>query len=187
MREASLHKSVIAIKAGCSAAAAKAAASHTGAITGADDVLEAAFRRSGVLRVQSLSELFDMAEVLGKQSRPNGPRLAIVTNAGGPGVLATDALIRGGGALSPLADATLAELDRLLPPHWSHANPVDVLGDASPERFVAAAQVVAEDPNCDGILTILTPQAMTDPTRTAAGLGKLNTAPNGTRERHGWR
>lgn len=175
-REASLHKSVIAIKAGCSAAAAKAAASHTGAITGADDVLEAAFRRSGVLRVQSLSELFDMAEVLGKQPRPAGPRLAIVTNAGGPGVLATDALVRGGGELSRLADATLAELDRLLPPHWSHANPVDVLGDASPERFVAAAQVVAEDPNCDGILAIITPQAMTDPTRTAEGLGKLNTA-----------
>jgi acetyltransferase len=173
-REASLRKPVIVIKAGRSAAAAKAAASHTGALVGADDVLDAAFRRSGVLRVRTLSELFVMAEVLDKQPRPRGPRLAIVTNAGGPGVLATDTVVSRGGELAALTNEAIEALNRALPAHWSHANPVDVLGDASAERFVSAAEIVIADSQNDGVLAILTPQAMTEPIATAAGLVRMN-------------
>ena len=104
------------------------------------------------------------------QPRPRGPRLTIVTNAGGPGVLATDALIGGGGELAPLAAETVAALDRFLPAHWSHGNPIDVLGDAGPDRYAKALEVAARDPNTDGLLVVLTPQAMTDPTQTAEGL-----------------
>jgi acetyltransferase len=169
-REVALTKPIIVIKAGRTQAAATAAASHTGALTGSDLVLDAAFRRSGVLRVESIAELFYMAEVLAKQPRPTGPRLTILTNAGGPGVLATDALIGQRGELARLSDATRAALDRLLPPHWSHNNPVDILGDASPERYAQALVIAAADENSDGLLVILTPQAMTDPTRTAEAL-----------------
>src|SRR3954466_4148020 len=129
-REVTLSKPIIVIKAGRTEAAAKAAASHTGALTGSDEVLDAAFRRAGVLRVQNIAELFYMAEVLGKQPRPKGPRLTILTNAGGPAVLATDALIGGGGELSTLSEQTRDELNDVLPPHWSRNNPVDILGDA---------------------------------------------------------
>jgi acetyltransferase len=166
-REVALTKPIIVIKAGRSGAAARAAASHTGTLTGSDEVLDAAFRRSGVLRVGSIAELFYMAEVLGKQPRPRGPRLCIVTNAGAPGVLATDALIMNGGELTALSDSSLAELNRLLPRHWSHGNPIDVLDDADPERYVRALDIAAADPNSDGLLVVLTPQAMTDPTQTA--------------------
>jgi acetyltransferase len=166
-REVALAKPIIVIKAGRSAAAARAAASHTGTLTGSDEVLDAAFRRSGVLRVSSIAELFYMAEVLGKQPRPRGPRLSIVTNAGAPGVLATDALVANGGELTVLSDQAKAELSLLLPPHWSHGNPIDVLDDAGPERYVKALEIAAADPNSDGLLVILTPQAMTDPTQTA--------------------
>src|SRR5713101_3231646 len=118
-REVALSKPIIAIKAGRTEAAAKAAASHTGTLAGRDEVLDAAFRRCGVLRVSNISDLFYMSEVLAKQPRPKGPRLTIVTNAGGPGVLATDALILQGGELAELSSGTIAELDRILPPHWS--------------------------------------------------------------------
>ena len=134
-REVALTKPIIVIKVGRTGAAAKAAASHTGALTGSDDVLDAAFRRVGVLRVDTIEELFDLAELLGKQPRPAGPRLAIVTNGGGPGVLATDALIECGGKLAELSAKTFDELNKLLPPHWSRGNPVDILGDASPETL----------------------------------------------------
>jgi acetyltransferase len=169
-REVALTKPIIVIKPGRTEAAARAAASHTGSLTGSDDVLDAAFRRCGVLRVDRIAELFSMAEVLGKQPRPRGPRLTIVTNAGGPGVLATDALIEGGGALAPLSPATIEALDKVLPPHWSHGNPIDVLGDAGPERYARAVEIAANDPDSDGLLIILTPQAMTDPTQTAEQL-----------------
>ncbi len=169
-REVALTKPIIVIKAGRTEAAAKAAASHTGALTGSDDVLDAAFRRCGVLRVNTIAELFYMAEVLAKQPRPKGPRLTILTNAGGPGVLACDALIASGGELTPLSPETLAAFDALLPPHWSRNNPVDVLGDADPERYAKALEIAAKDPASDGMLVILTPQAMTDPTRTAEAL-----------------
>ena len=166
-REVALTKPIIVIKPGRTEGAAKAAASHTGSLTGSDEVLEVAFRRSGVLRVNSIAELFYMAEVLGKQPRPQGRRLTILTNAGGPGVLATDALITNGGELAKLSDETMEAFDQLLPAAWSHNNPVDILGDASPERYAKALEIAAKDPNSDGILVILTPQAMTDPTKTA--------------------
>jgi len=166
-RKVAITKPIIIIKPGRTEGAAKAAASHTGSLTGSDEVLEVAFRRSGVLRVNGIAELFYMAEVLGKQPRPNGPRLTILTNAGGPGVLATDALISNGGALAKLSDETMEAFDDLLPAAWSHNNPVDILGDASPERYAKALEIAAKDPNSDGILVILTPQAMTDPTKTA--------------------
>jgi acetyltransferase len=172
-REVALTKPIIIIKPGRSAAAAKAAASHTGSLTGSDEVLEAAFRRSGVLRVGSIADLFYMAEVLSKQPTPKGPRLTIVTNAGGPGVLATDALIMGGGELSELTPATMEAYNAVLPATWSHNNPVDIIGDASPERYAKALEIAAKDPNSDGMLVILTPQAMTDPTQIAEQLKPL--------------
>jgi acetyltransferase len=169
-REVALTKPIIAIKVGRSGAAAKAAASHTGALTGSDDVLDAAFRRVGVLRVDTIEELFGLAELLGKQPRPAGPRLAIVTNGGGPGVLATDALIECGAKLAELSGDTFAQLNKLLPPHWSRGNPVDILGDASPEKYAKAVEIVARDENNDGLLVILSPQAVTEPSQTAERL-----------------
>ena len=172
-REVALNKPIIVIKPGRTAAAAKAAASHTGSLTGSDEVLEAAFRRSGVLRVNNIADLFYMAEVLSKQPSPKGPRLTIVTNAGGPGVLATDALITGGGELAELSPETMESFNAVLPPTWSHNNPVDIIGDASPERYAKALEIAAKDPNSDGMLVILTPQAMTDPTQIAEQLRPL--------------
>src|SRR5271165_5050310 len=166
-REVALTKPIIVIKSGRTEEASQAAASHTGSLTGSNDVLDAAFRRCGVLRVDRISELFSMAEIVNTQPRLKGPRLTILTNAGGPGVLATDALIAGGGQLAHLASESIESLNRILPRPWSHGNPVDLLGDASPDRYAQALEVVAKDPNTDGVLVILTPQAMTDPTRTA--------------------
>lgn len=169
-RTVAAKKPVIAIKVGRTAAAARAAASHTGAMTGSDDVLDAAFERAGVLRVDTIEELFDMAEVLAKQSLPQGPALAVVTNAGGPGALATDALVRSGGEMAELSDSTLERLDQCLPAHWSHGNPVDVLGDADAARFTEALRAVTADPGVHGLLTVLTPQAMTHPSAVAQAL-----------------
>jgi acetyltransferase len=169
-REVALRKPIIVIKAGRSEAASKAASSHTGALTGSDEVFDAAMRRCGVLRVQSISDLFHMAEVLDKQPRPWGPRLTIVTNAGGPGVLATDALIANGGELAALSQETLAALDQFLPPHWSRGNPIDILGDAEPEQYARALEIARKDPGSDGLLVILAPQGMTDPARVAERL-----------------
>ncbi len=166
-REVALTKPIIVIKPGRTEGAAKAAASHTGSLTGSDEVLEVAFRRSGVLRVNSIAELFYMAEVLGKQPSPKGPRLTILTNAGGPGVLAADALITNGGELTKISPEAMEAFNEILPASWSHNNPVDIIGDASPERYAKALEIAARDPNSDGILVILTPQAMTDPTKTA--------------------
>lgn len=172
-REVALTKPIIVLKVGRTDAAAKAAASHTGALTGSDDVLEAAFRRVGVLRVNTIGELFNLAELLAKQPNPRGPRLSIVTNAGGPGALATDALVTGGGQLATLSSSTTAELDKFLPPHWSHGNPIDVLGDAAPARYARAVTLAAQDPQSDGVLVILTPQAMTDAKGTAEAICSL--------------
>src|SRR6476620_6266860 len=168
-REVSLRKPIIVIKPGRTESARKAAASHTGSITGSDEVFEAAFHRCGILRVASISELFDMAEVLSKQPRPRGPRLAVVTNAGGAGVLAVDALLASGGQLATLSQDTPEKLNKLLPAAWSHANPVDTLGDCLPEMYAKALQTVADDPGCDAVLSILAPQGMTEPEQ-AAGL-----------------
>jgi acetyltransferase len=170
-REVALTKPIIVIKTGRTEAAAKASASHTGSLAGSDNVLDAAFRRCGVVRVNTISELFDMAEVWAKQPRrPKGPRLTIITNAGGPGVLATDALISAGGALAELSEGTVTALNEILPRHWSHGNPIDILGDADPDRYTKALDIAVEDPNSDGLLVILTPQAMTDPTQIAEQL-----------------
>jgi acetyltransferase len=169
-REVALSKPIIVIKAGRTEAASKAASSHTGAMTGSDDVFDAALRRCGVLRVQSISDLFYMAEVLSKQPRPRGPRLTIVTNAGGPGVLATDALIPNGGELTPLSQDSLRALNAFLPSHWSHANPIDILGDADPERYGKAVEIAIADPSSDGLLVILAPQGMTNPAEVARRL-----------------
>jgi acetyltransferase len=169
-REVALNKPIIVIKAGRSEAAAKAAASHTGSLAGSDEVLEAAFRRSGVLRVNSIADLFYMSEALSKQPSPKGPRLTIVTNAGGPGVLATDALAASGAELTGLSPETLDSLNQVLPAAWSHNNPIDVLGDASPERYAKAVEIAAKDLDSDGLLVVLTPQSMTDPTQTAERL-----------------
>ncbi len=172
-REVALSKPIIVIKPGRTQAAAKAAASHTGALTGQDDVLDAAFRRCGVLRVDTIAELFYLAEALDKQPRPKGPRLAIVTNAGGAAVLATDALLTSGGELAEVSAATIAQLDAFLPPHWSHQNPIDILGDASAETYAKAVDIAIQDPNTDGTLVVLAPQAMTDPAAVAQKLAAL--------------
>jgi acetyltransferase len=155
-------KPIIILKVGKSAAGAKAALSHTGSITGNDRVFDAAFKRVGILRVATISELFDCAKTLAMEEQPKGNRLAIVTNAGGPGVIATDMLIDLHGETAKLSDASLKQLDSFLPTQWSHGNPVDVLGDADKERYRKAVEVCLNDPNTDGVLTILTPQAMTD-------------------------
>ena len=172
-REVALNKPIIVIKAGRTEQAARAAASHTGSLAGSDDVLDAAFRRVGVLRVNSIADIFYMTEVLARQPRPTGPKLAIVTNAGGPGVLATDAVLLGGGELAELSPATSEALDKVLPPHWSHANPVDIIGDAGPERFEKAVEIVAKDPDADGLLVIMTPQGMTNPALIAEKLTRF--------------
>jgi acetyltransferase len=169
-REVALSKPIIVIKAGRSEAASRAAASHTGALTGSDEVLDAAFRRSGVLRVYNIADLFYMAEVLGRQPRPRGPRLTILTNAGGPGVLATDSLVANGGELAELSPESLRQLDEFLPAHWSHNNPIDVLGDSDSERYVRALDIAVQDPNSDGLLVILVPHAMADPVQVAERL-----------------
>jgi acetyltransferase len=171
-REVSLRKPIIIIKPGRTEAARKAAASHTGALTGSDEVFEAAFRRCGILRVSTIGELFDMAEVLSKQPRPRGPRLAVVSNAGGLGVLATDALLASGGQLADFSPETYSALNQVLPEAWSHANPIDTLGDSGPELYVQALEIAARDKGCDAVLSILAPQGMTEPEKSATLLSK---------------
>ena len=169
-RDIALSKPIIVIKGGKTSAAAEAAASHTGTLTGSDAVLDAAFRRTGVVRVDHIDDLFSMAEVLSKQPRPRGPRLSVLTNAGGPGVLATDTLIQGGGELAELTDDTIESFDEILPDAWSGGNPIDILGDADPDRYADSLEIAGKDENTDGLLVILTPQAMTEPTETARKL-----------------
>lgn len=166
-RSFSRHKPIVAYKAGRFPQSAQAAASHTGALAGVDAVYEAAFIRAGIVRIYDIGDLFACAALLARRKAPVGPRLAIVTNAGGPGVMATDALLARGGALAQLAPETIGQLDALLPPYWSHGNPIDVLGDAPPERFAAGIRCALEDPEVDAVLAVLTPQAMTAPTGTA--------------------
>lgn len=169
-REIALEKPIIVIKPGRSQAAAQAAASHTGSLAGSDEVFNAALKRVGVLRVDSIAELFSMASVLSRQPLPKGPRLTIVTNAGGPAVLATDSTVMNGAELATLTDKTKNELSTFLPAAWSHSNPVDILGDASPEKYAKTLNVLAEDTGNDGILVILSPQDMTDALGTAEAL-----------------
>lgn len=171
-RRVSMKKPIIVIKAGRTAAAAKAAASHTGSLTGSDEVLDAAFKRAGVMRVDGIDDIYDLTNTLSKQPLPQGRRLCIVTNAGGPGVLATDALAQGGGQIAELSKDSMDAFNALLPPMWSHNNPVDILGDAEPSRYVKCLEIAAKDPNIDGMLVIMTPQGMTNPTAIAETLEK---------------
>ncbi len=166
-REIALEKPIIVIKAGRSSAAAQAAASHTGSLAGSDEVFDAALERAGVLRVNTIGELFQMASLLARQPKPKGPRLSIITNAGGPAVLATDSVVQHGAELAPLGEQAMHELNQHLPAAWSHSNPIDILGDAKPERYAKTLDVVSKDSESDGILVILSPQDVTDPTRTA--------------------
>lgn len=166
-RSVSRVKPIIVVKSGRSEAAARAAASHTGALAGQDEAYNAAFRRAGIIRVDTIGQLFNCADALGKMKRPLGGNLAIITNAGGPGVMAVDAFSKWRVEPAVLAAATIQQLDEFLPVHWSRNNPVDVLGDAPPERFLKATRVLLAAPEVDGLAIILSPQAMTDPSGAA--------------------
>jgi acetyltransferase len=163
-------KPIVAYKAGRFADSAQAAASHTGALAGVDAVYEAAFRRAGIVRVFDLDEVFDCAGMLARPRIPKGPRLAIITNAGGPGVMACDALLDRRGVLAKLSPATIERLNACLPPYWSHGNPVDILGDAPAQRYADAATAALTDEGVDAVLVLLTPQAMTEPTASATAI-----------------
>jgi len=167
LRVAARMKPVIVVKAGRHQAGSRAAVSHTGALVGADDVFDAALARAGAVRAFTIEQLFAAAQILSSGVRAEGNRLAIVTNGGGPGVLATDRAVELGLSLSELGPATLERLDAALPAHWSHANPIDILGDAPPERYHEAVAACLDDPNVDGVVAMLTPQAMTRPLEAA--------------------
>jgi acetyltransferase len=160
-------KPIIVIKSGRYKEGAKAAASHTGALAGEDAIYEAAFRRSGVVRVMDIMDLFNCSSILAKQPRPMGPNIAIVTNAGGPGVLATDSIIEKGGKLAQLSPETIEKLNKVLPSTWSHGNPVDIIGDGDDERYQKAIEICLEDKNIDGLLVLCVPQVVADPNKLA--------------------
>ncbi|MFA4936602.1 MAG: GNAT family N-acetyltransferase, partial [Candidatus Methanoperedens sp.] len=160
-------KPIIVVKSGRSVESAKAAASHTGAITGEDMVYDAAFKRAGIVRVKDIADLFNCAEAIGKQPLPKGPNLAIITNAGGPGVMASDSIVSLGGKLAQLSSETIEKLNSVLPSHWSKGNPIDLLGDANALRYVAAAEACFSDENADCVLIIYTPQGSSDPAEIA--------------------
>ena len=166
-------KPIIVYKAGRFPESARAASSHTGAIASEDTVYDAVFRRAGMARVYDIGNIFNFTDLIGRKSIPKGPNLAIVTNAGGPGVMATDTLISKGGKLVKLEEETIQKLNAFLPHFWSHGNPVDVIGDTDPKRYSDATKIVIEDPNVDAVLVILTPQAMTQPTETAKQIAQI--------------
>jgi acetyltransferase len=166
-------KPIIVVKAGRFSESAKAAASHTGSLTGEDMIYDAAFKRAGIVRVEEISDLFNCAEVLGMQPLPRGPNLAIVTNAGGPGIMATDALIARRGKLAKLSQKTMKTFNKTLPRYWSRGNPIDILGDAKADRYRTVAEACFEDENVDGILIIYTPQGVVDPAEIARSIVKL--------------
>lgn len=166
-RAAARTKPIVAVKSGRNARAAQAAASHTGALAGGDDVYTAALRRAGIVRVDGVEELFDAVETLAHMRKLPGERLAIITNGGGPGVMAVDKLIAYGGRLADLSPETLAALDAALPATWSHGNPVDVIGDAPAERYTAALDIVLADPNVDAVLAMYAPTAIVPPIEPA--------------------
>ena len=155
-------KPIIVVKSGRFSESAKAAASHTGSLSGSDEIYDAAFKRAGIVRVNDIADLFNAAEVLGTQPLPKGNKVVIITNAGGPGVMATDALISFGGQLAKLSQKTVDALNKVLPPFWSHGNPIDVLGDAKADRYKAAMEAALNDENVDGILVIFTQQAVSE-------------------------
>src|SRR5712691_779788 len=175
-RAAARGKPVLVLKAGHSAAGARAAASHTGMLAGSDAVYDAAFRRAGMLRVGTMAELFDAAETLALTRKQAGDRLAIVTNGGGAGVLATDALDAAGGSLASLAPETIARLDRVLPSTWSRGNPVDLIGDATGGRYADALAVLVTDGGIDAFLILNCPTALAEPEEGARAVIEMLTA-----------
>ena len=160
-------KPIIVIKSGRYKEGAKAASSHTGALAGEDVIYDAAFRRAGIVRVRDIRDLFNCSSILAKQPRPTGPNIAIITNAGGPGVLATDSIIERGGKLAKLSEETIEKLNEFLPPHWSKANPVDIIGDGDEERYRKTMEICLEDKNIDGLLILCVPQVMAEPKKLA--------------------
>jgi acetyltransferase len=170
LRAIARAKPVIVLKVGRSATGSLAARSHTGALVGNDAVFDAVLARCGVVRVQSAQDLFAAARALSSRRKPHGDRLAIITNGGGPGVLAADAVSSSDLKLATISPATLAALDEFLPPHWSHANPVDVIGDANGERFAKAARIVVADPGVDGVLSVFCPTGIAMAEDVADGL-----------------
>jgi acetyltransferase len=156
-------KPIIVVKAGRFHESAKAVASHTGSLSGEDQVYDAAFKRAGIVRVEEIADLFNAAEVLSTQPLPKGPNLAIITNAGGPGIMTADALIAQGGKLAALSPKTMEILNAAMPPHWSRGNPVDVIGDAGPERYRVALEACLNDENVDGVILLMTQQAIVKP------------------------
>ncbi len=177
-RAAARVKPVIAVKPGRHAAAAKAALTHTGALAGADRVVDAALRRAGVIRVRDLDDLFNAAEITARYKPLQQGRIAIVTNGGGAGVLAVDELLDQGCTLASLSETTLTALDKVLPATWSRANPVDIIGDAPPERYRSAVEAMAADPGVDAILVMNCPTGIADP--VAAATAVANIADGGT-------
>jgi acetyltransferase len=171
-RAASRLKPIVILKAGTSPAGARAASSHTGAMAGEDAVYDAAFRRAGAVRVHSIRDFFDCAELLAKQPRPKGSRVTVITNSGGPGVMAADAIAEYGLQVSPLSKETLSSLNQVLPPQWSRGNPIDILGDATAKRYAKVVECCIEARETDGLLVILNPQAMTDPAEVASALAQ---------------
>lgn len=166
-------KPIIVYKAGRFPRSAAVAASHTGAMVSEDAVYDAAFSRAGMARVLNVGGIFGCAELIGRKKVPRGPRLGIVSNAGGPGVMAVDALIAGNGVLAELTEESIGALDECLPGFWSGANPVDILGDAGTKRYEKASSIVLSDKGVDALLVILTPQAMTKPDGVARSIAKL--------------
>ncbi len=166
-------KPIIVVKAGKFGESAKAAASHTGSLTGEDMTYDAAFKRAGIVRVEEIDDLFNIAEVLDMQPLPRGPNLAIITNAGGPGIMATDALIAREGKLAKLSRKTMERLNSILPRYWSRGNPIDILGDAKADRYRAVVEACIEDENVDGLLIIYTPQGVSDPAEIARNIVEL--------------
>jgi acetyltransferase len=166
-------KPIIVVKAGKFGESAKAAASHTGSMTGEDMIYDTAFKRAGMVRVDEIADLFNCAEVLGTQPLPRGSKLAIITNAGGPGVMATDAIIAKGGKMAPLSPETREKLDSILPHFWSHNNPIDILGDARADRYRTVVEICLNDENIDGILIIYTPQSVGDSAEVAKTIAEL--------------
>lgn len=180
-RAAARTKPVVVIKAGRHAQAAQAAATHTGALAGSDEVYDAAFRRAGLLRVLDLGELFEAAETLGRIRSVRGKRLAILTNGGGVGVLAVDRLIDFGGTPAAVSAETMARLDAVLPATWSHANPVDIIGDADPARYGAALEALLADPDNDAVLVMNTETALASATESARTVAALAAVERGRR------
>ncbi len=173
-RQVTAIKPVVAIKSGVTQSGSRAVSSHTGSLAGSEQAYHAAFHQAGVLRAQSMQSLFDIALALGYQPLLQGDRIAIITNAGGPGILATDALERSGLSMARFENETISSLGQFLPDAASAANPVDVLGDARADRYQFALEIVIADPNVDGLLVVLTPQAMTEIDATAEAVGRFS-------------